>query len=243
MRLCVIYAIVVFTKKRLKKWLFKVYRGMNRYEKGQIYKIVDVGYNKCYIGSTCEALSRRFERHTSRYKRNVGDTRAVLLFDEFGVENCRIERIEKLPCNSKEELLQREGYYIQNTECVNRCIAGRTAKAYYEQNKEDIKAKSRQHYHDNRDARRAQQKKYWDKNADALNAHKKQYRQENIEVFAEREKIKYERHKQQILEKCKQKYLCECGSYYTYSHKSRHLKTKKHQEYIQQQAEQNNTNI
>ena len=212
---------------------------MNRYEKGQIYKILDVGYNKCYIGSTCETLSRRFERHRSKYKRNVADTRAVLLFDEFGIENCKIERVEKYPCNSKEELLQREGYYIQNTECVNRCIAGRTAKEYYEQNKEDIKAKNLQHYHDNREAKRAQQKQYYDNNADALNAHKKQYRQENKEMMAERDKIRYERNKEKILEQRRQQYLCECGSYYTRSHKSRHLKTQKHQAYLQQ----NNENI
>ena len=42
--------------------------GMNRYENGKIYKITDVGYNKCYIGSTCENLSKRMERHRKQYK-------------------------------------------------------------------------------------------------------------------------------------------------------------------------------
>ena len=42
---------------------------MNKYQNGKIYKIVDVGYNKCYIGSTCEALSQRMARHRSNYKR------------------------------------------------------------------------------------------------------------------------------------------------------------------------------
>ena len=41
---------------------------MNRYENGKIYKIVDVGYNKMYIGSTCESLSKRMERHRASYK-------------------------------------------------------------------------------------------------------------------------------------------------------------------------------
>ena len=39
-------------------------RDMNRYEHGKIYKIVDNGYNKCYVGSTCESLSQRMARHT-----------------------------------------------------------------------------------------------------------------------------------------------------------------------------------
>ena len=44
---------------------------MNRYENGKIYKIVDVGYNKCYIGSTCESLSKRMERHRKQYKEYI----------------------------------------------------------------------------------------------------------------------------------------------------------------------------
>ena len=41
---------------------------MNKYQNGKIYKIVDVGYSKCYIGSTCEELSQRMARHRAIYK-------------------------------------------------------------------------------------------------------------------------------------------------------------------------------
>ena len=83
--------------------------GMNRYSKGKIYKVVNIGYNKMYIGSTVESLSKRMERRRSKYKeylRGDGDnTRVYWLFDEFGVENCRIELIDfskfsKNPSNS-----------------------------------------------------------------------------------------------------------------------------------------------
>ena len=40
--------------------------GMNRYENGKIYKITDIGYNKAYVGSTCESLSKRIERHRAK---------------------------------------------------------------------------------------------------------------------------------------------------------------------------------
>ena len=41
----------------------------NKYKRGKIYKIVDVGYNKCYIGSTAEkTLSNRMSRHRYDYK-------------------------------------------------------------------------------------------------------------------------------------------------------------------------------
>ena len=29
---------------------------MVNYQNGQIYKVVDVGFNECYIGSTCEDM-------------------------------------------------------------------------------------------------------------------------------------------------------------------------------------------
>ena len=35
---------------------------------GNIYKIVVVGYNLCYLGSTCEKLSKIMERHRADYK-------------------------------------------------------------------------------------------------------------------------------------------------------------------------------
>ena len=123
---------------------------MNRYEKGKIYKIVDLGFNKCYIGSTTEPLSKRMERHRRHYQRykETGkvDTRCCSIFDEYGIENCKILLLEDYPCRTKEELLRREGEYIKNNECLNRYIAGRTAKEYKEEYKEYFKAKRHEHY-------------------------------------------------------------------------------------------------
>jgi hypothetical protein len=42
------------------------------------------------------------------------------LFDEYGVENCSIVLIENYPCESKEELLKRERYWIETIECANK---------------------------------------------------------------------------------------------------------------------------
>ena len=108
---------------------------MSRYENGKIYKIVSVDYSKCYIGSTTESLKKRFERHRGKYKDylkgEADNTRAYWLFDEFGVENCKIELIENYPCNSREELERKEGEYIRNTDCMNKIIAGRTRQERY----------------------------------------------------------------------------------------------------------------
>ena len=67
---------------------------VNKYTNGKIYKIVDVGYTKCYIGSTTEpTLGRRMAKHRGDYAHyqrvegNKGRVSSYSLFDEFGVEN------------------------------------------------------------------------------------------------------------------------------------------------------------
>ena len=113
---------------------------MSKYQNGKIYKIVDVGYNKTYYGSTCESLSQRMTRHRAKYtaylKGNITNTRSFDLFDEFGIENCKIELVENYPCNSKEELRRREGYYIKNNDCINKCVPCRTPAEYYQDENE-----------------------------------------------------------------------------------------------------------
>ena len=94
----------------------EINRDMNKYHNGKIYKITDVGYNKQYIGSTCESLSQRLARH--RYNHRHAKTWNTLtscnsLFQECGVENCKIELIESFPCENKEELLRREGHQVK----------------------------------------------------------------------------------------------------------------------------------
>ena len=138
----------------------------NKYKNSKIYKIVDIGYNKCYIGSTIQALSSRMSKHRASYLSNTKDCYSCHLFDEFGLENCKIELIELYPCENKEQLKQREGYHIQATECVNKRVEGRTRKEiqdtyntthkhirhrYYEQNKETLLESHKQYYQENKE--------------------------------------------------------------------------------------------
>ena len=52
--------------------------------------------------------------------------------------NYDIQLIELYPCNSKDELHSREGYWQKEIKCLNRCIAGRTKKQYNLDNKAKI---------------------------------------------------------------------------------------------------------
>ena len=81
----------------------------NKYENGKIYKITDIAYTLAYYGSTIEPLCKRMGRHRGCYRKykNKGDGDNITvykIFDEFGLENCKIELVELCPCASKMEL-------------------------------------------------------------------------------------------------------------------------------------------
>ena len=52
----------------------------NKYKNGKIYKIVDIGYNKCYIGSTVEKLSSRIAKHRNTFFKSKDNTSSSLLY-------------------------------------------------------------------------------------------------------------------------------------------------------------------
>ena len=93
----------------------------NKYQKGTIYKITDIGYNQCYIGSTCEKLCHRMAKHRSECKLFLKGNKKSMgsydLFNQYGVENCKIELVEYFPCDSLQELRKKEGEVIKNTDC------------------------------------------------------------------------------------------------------------------------------
>ena len=138
---------------------------VNKYHHGKIYKITDNAYTKCYIGSTVEKyLSIRMGKHRSCYrqfkKNNAHLCCSYNIFDEFGLENCKIELIEAYKCETKEELLKREGYYVKNTNCVNKLMPGRTKSEYWDDNKEEINIKRRATRQTNGEAIREKDREY-----------------------------------------------------------------------------------
>jgi len=116
---------------------------------GKIYKLV--GYGLTYYGSTNDTLPNRKSKHKNHYKlHQEGKQNYLTSFDI--VEKGNDWDIELVEDNiEKEQLLTREGFYIKNNECVNKRIAGRTKKEYYEDNEEKMKAYKSQWTKDNRE--------------------------------------------------------------------------------------------
>ena len=79
--------------------------------------------------------------------------------------------------------------------------------------------------------------RYWIKGNECINCQipgrtQKQHYQDNKEKIVEYKKQHYQDNKKQIELKSKEKFECECGGKYTYSSKSRHMKSKKHIKFI-----------
>ena len=186
---------------------------MNKYHNGKIYKIVDVGYNKCYIGSTCESLSQRMAHHRNCYNRYINGKRSITtcyhLFDEYGVDNCKIELVEYCKCDTKDELRRKEGEYIRELDCVNKNIAGRSRTEWKTDNREKI---------------REQDKIYRENNPEKELKKQEKYRETHREEMRKRDRERW--HSQT------EKYECRCGSTCHKFNIKRHERSKKHQEYL-----------
>ena len=195
----------------------------NKYAKGKIYKIVDIGYNECYYGSSYNTLCKRMDGHRKDYKKYKNGkyhyVTSFSLFDKYGVENCKIELVELYPCGSKAELEAREGYYIKENVCVNKRIPCRTKKEYNEDNKEHLSEKKRQWGEDNKEHLAEQARKYrqdhkeyiaeyhiqyYEDNKEKIAEYKRQYREANKEKIAEEKRQYYEANKEKLAEKRRQ---------------------------------------
>lgn len=96
----------------------------NKYSNGKIYRLIceDEHY---YIGSTIQTkLNLVFNNH--KYTSRNSTLRVYEHINNVGWDKVKIEVIEDYPCNSKQELIEREQYHINNTNndklCLNNSI-------------------------------------------------------------------------------------------------------------------------
>lgn len=120
--------------------------------------------------------------------------------------------IENYSCNSKIEATKRERELIEELKATLNCnIPSRTKQEWNEINKDKIKEKN-------------------------IN-----YKLLNKDIIKEKDIIYRQLNKDKIKERQSQKFNCECGGHYNYTHKIRHLQTKKHQEYLKVSIPEQNT--
>ena len=200
----------------------------NKYQQGKIYVLHSSETKKCYIGSTYLTLNERLRKHRNDYSSWVlGNRGYVTSFEILRFYDCKIELIADYPCNSKEELEKEEGKYQCSKECVNRNIAGRTPKEYYEEHKERIDAYRKQWFDENKEHVKKYKAEYYLKNKEKQRKRAKELYQKNKEKAKQRNK-EYREKNSEIIE-------CGCGSrYQKHIHKA-HVKCKKHLKWLDTQ--------
>ena len=105
------------------------------YKNGKIYKLGCNITKEAYIGSTCKSLETRLQAH-----KDNNDCRSKQIIERG---NYYIELLETYPCESRCELYRKEGEYQKSIKCINKMVAGRTHKEYYQEHKKE-KAKYQQ---------------------------------------------------------------------------------------------------
>jgi hypothetical protein len=223
---------------------------MTNYNNSKIYKIepiVEHEPNEIYVGSTTkERLCQRMTYHRSAYKHyqkgGKNNYTSFKLFEKYGIENCKIILIEDFPCNTKDELIAREAFYIRSLECINKYIPDRTRqernKCYYEQNKETIIKKHKENYENIKEKLLEKKKLYYENKKEEIKQKNKEYIQNHREENSQKHKKYYENNKSKILENLKAKISCICGSVICKGDIQKHYRSLKHQNFIDCQKEE-----
>ena len=186
------------------------------YANGKIYKLVCDETNDVYYGSTCGPLAKRIYGHKNDLKNyNNGNRRYVSSFPIVKYESVQIILVETYPCTNKDELNSRERFYIENNPCINKRVPNRTLKEYRRDNKEKIEEQGKIYRENNYEKEKERHRIYKENNPEKVKESKRKYKEANKE-------------------KLNQKIECECGSVTCYASKSRHLKSKKHQSFLNQ---------
>ena len=159
---------------------------MNKYENGKIYKITSKQTDDVYIGSTCKTLNDRFSTHKTNSKSRCYSLKIIKYDDVI------IELIEEYPCETKQELLWRERYWIENMKCINVALPITTI--------DEKLAKHKEYYENNKDIINTKNKEYRSNHKKECTISNAKYRATHIEEIKLYKKINREKHLKQNLE-------------------------------------------
>lgn len=118
---------------------------MPDYSNGKIYIIkYKLDDSLLYVGSTIQTLNNRWYSHKCHcFKENSKEYNKILykkIRETNDFKNWYIELYLDFPCNSKKELSRKEGEIQKILKpCLNKEIAGRTPKEYYETTKSNLR--------------------------------------------------------------------------------------------------------
>lgn len=208
------------------------------YSKTIIYKICcnDENIKDIYIGHTTDLVKRRYCHKSSCNNENKKHYHCKLykcIRDNGNWNNWSIVAIEEFPCENAIQARIRERYWLETLKAtLNKNIPSRTGKerccVRYKENKEYSLQKQKEYYEKNRESVLEYLKQWRLKNIEKTKKLNIEWRKENKEYKSKSDKEYYEKNKSKLNEKI----VCKCGCQVNYQGLSRHLKTKKHQDYL-----------
>ena len=178
-----------------------------------------------YIGSTSNFSRRRYAHKRNSKSDENRVTYTFKLYQKIrengGWDNCIMEIIDTIECDDKNDVRQKEQEWIDNVQSNLNSIV-----SYANMSKQEMDIR---YYNENIE----KFKKYRMDNKDKISSSRKEHYYSNHERKLEIARTYREKNPDKVIE-CNKKQiempplLCECGVYYTYKHKTRHLSTKKH---------------
>ena len=207
------------------------------YSKSVIYKIEHIEKPELvYVGSTTDFTKRKYNHKTS-YKNENSKNHNLKLYkiirENNGWESFKIMIICEFPCNSKTELLIEEEKHRKELQASlndKKCYTSIEEKLQYYKN----------YIIEKKDKFNEVNKKYRETNRENIKEKKNIYRETNREKIKEQDKIHYEKNREQIKETRKKTMICVCNSTFRITDKSRHERSKKHINFINNNLEQCN---
>ncbi len=166
-----------------------------------------------YVGHTTNKAKRK-QQHKTRCN-NPNDEYYNFYVYQFirnngGFDNWSMVVIEEYPCENVNQAKLRERYWLETLQAtLNKVIPMRTPKEYREEHKEELTEWFKNNYQKNKQEIKIKHQEYYEKNKEKIGEYKKQYKKNHNE-----------------------NYECECGGRYNLTHKSTHMKTQKHINYL-----------
>jgi len=228
------------------------------YSKIVIYKIQHQELDELlYVGSTTHFGNRKRQHKGNCYNPNGKSYNSKLystIRDNGGWDEFNMVIVKEFPCENKRQAEAEEDKCIREMKSsLNMRKAYITKeekqeyfkkynKDFYQQNRERILQQTKEYNKDNIERKKEYNKEYEERNKEILKVKRKNYREQNKDKnkeynkeYSENNKIKI---KEQRRERDKEKIKCECDCMIRKSGLAKHLKTLKHQTFINQQTDQ-----
>ena len=177
---------------------------MPDYSSTVIYKLccIDTSITEIYIGSTCNFRRRKNHHKSNCHNENNKDYNLKVY--QFIREHGGFENWDMV--------------MVHQQSVENKLDKGKLERTFIEDLNPSL----------NCNIPTRTKKEWYDDNPE----YQKQYNESNKKQISEQKRQYREAHKEQLREQAIQKHDCDCGGKYTHQNKLQHIKTKKHQKYV-----------